>query len=421
MSKRLLKLISLSILFISCLTSSAQTLRNKLSKIPGITFEQKTNNNFQEYYELTITQPVDHTTSTFNKFPQRIYIGFKNFNAPVVMETDGYAIDYASKPEYTNELSKEFKANLIIVEHRFFGKSLPDKLNWNFLTAEQAAKDYHQIKKLLDTILTGKWISTGISKGGQAALAYKLHYPNDVSATVVYGAAVKNKQTVMTDSILKVLSKTNCGKRISELQLFAFKNKSKLLPIFNDYITLKKFDFAPLDYETVFDYLLLELPFSFWQNGTKCEKICDTSASSITMVDYIINIVLLRFYSAAMRKQLELSFYMFYHEFGYYEYNTAPFKQWLKQENYSNKFFAPSDIQIQFDNGYQKLLGDFMKSSAAKTVFFIYGEFDPWALQTVSSENKFIVSNGSHKSRITDLPNEQRTILYDKLNSILKK
>jgi len=41
----------------------------------------------------------------------------------------------------------------------------------------------------------------------------------------------------------------------------------------------------------------------------------------------------------------------------------------LKQSNYSDKFFAPSDSQ--FDNGYQKPLNDFMKSTAAKSVFFI--------------------------------------------------
>ncbi|MGZ4059408.1 MAG: S28 family serine protease, partial [Bacteroidia bacterium] len=237
-------------------------LKDKLAELPDIQITQKENINFKEFYEVIVTQPLDHSQPFGNKFQQRILIGFNDFNAANVMSTDGYGVGYALSPGYTEELSKKTGANLFVVEHRFFGKSVPDKPDWEFLTVKQAADDYHAVKILFDKYFTGKWISTGISKGGQAALAYKLYYPEDVVATVVYGTAVKNKQTIPTDSILSGLSQNAYEKKLVELQLFSFKNKKTLLPLFNDYVSKRGLVFKPLDTETIFDYLLLEMPFS---------------------------------------------------------------------------------------------------------------------------------------------------------------
>lgn len=213
------KLILSVLLILSLVTTFAQTntFQNKFSKLFDYSITPKSNIYFKEYYEITIRQSVDHSNPK-NKFNQRIYIGFQDFNAPTVIVTDGYAIEYASKSDFSNELTKELKANIVIVEHRFFGKSVPDSINWENLTMKQAADDNHFIKTILDKILTGKWISTGISKGGQAALSYKMFYPKDIVAVVAYGAAIKSKQTIFADTILSNLSKTTCGKKITNLQ-----------------------------------------------------------------------------------------------------------------------------------------------------------------------------------------------------------
>lgn len=409
------------ILFIiNFVTTFSQTtiFQDKFSKLYNYTIVPKTNSHFIEYYEITIQQFVDHLNPT-KKFNQRIFFGYQDVNAPTLMVTDGYAIEYASKPDYNNELTTELKANLVVVEHRFFGKSIPDSLNWSVLTAKQAANDYHFIKELLDTILTGKWLSTGISKGGQAALAYKLFYPKDVDATVVYGTAVKNKQTVFIDSLLFNLSQTPCGKKINEFQGFLFKHKNELLPYFLSYLSQKNIEFKPLNNETVLDYLLLELPYSYWQNGNKCEEIPDTTASGSNLVAYIIKIVPPRFFSINNKVQLECAFYMFYHEFGYYEYNISPFKNYIKQNDYSNNYFTPKNVSIQFDDTFQKSIAVFLKNTISESIFFVYGQNDPWALQTVISKNSFIVPLGSHKSRIADFSPEKKLVIYNKIKKCL--
>lgn len=411
-------LLFLLIVYFFTAYSQTNVFQEQFSKLFDLTIVPMTNVNFKEYYEITIQQSIDHLNPQ-KKFNQRAYIGFQNFNAPTLLVTDGYAIDYASKPGYSNELATELAANLVVVEHRFFGKSIPGNASWEALTVKQAADDYHFIKTMLDTILKGKWISTGISKGGQAALAYKMFYEEDVAATVVYGTAVKNKQSVISDSVLFNLSHTVCGKKLAELQCFLFKHKNILLPHFSDYTSQKKFDFTPLDNESVFDYLLLELPFSFWQNGNDCNEIPDTSAAASELVDYVIKIVPPRFFSSESKTRLAPSFYMFYHELGYYEYAIVPFKQWLKQTNYSNKYFAPANVNIEFDNTYQRNLIDFLKTPISETIFFVYGQNDPWAMQTTINKNTFIVKSGSHKSRIVDLTNEQKTDLYSRIKVLV--
>lgn len=415
------KQIFLLLLILSSFAGFPQThsFQKKFSKHFDYTIIPTANTNFKEYYEIIVEQQLDH--SYFNTtFKQRIFVGVQNYNAPTVIVTDGYAIDYASKSDYTNELAKELKSNIVVVEHRFFGKSAPDTIDWNLLTMKQAADDCHFIKTILDKILTGKWISTGISKGGQAAIAYKMFYPNDVAAVVVYGTAIKSKQTVFTDTILSTLSQTDCGKKIASLQAFLLRNKINLTPYFTDYTAQKKYDFTPLDNETVLDYLLLELPFSFWQNGVGCENIPDTTSDPSSLVSYLVKVVPPRFFSTTNKKQLEPAFYMFYNQLGYYEYNIDPFIKYLKQKNYPNKYFAPKNTAITFDNTFQKAVITFMDSNNPENVFFIYGQNDPWALQTVTTKNTFIIAGGSHKSRIVDLPLKQQAEIFAKIRSCLK-
>lgn len=399
--------------------SQTNTFQNKFSKLYDFTIIPKTNPNFKEYYEVTFQQTVDHSNPKL-QFNQRIYIGFQDFSAPTIMVTDGYAIDYASEAHFSNELATELKANIVVVEHRFFGKSLPDSLDWNLLTMKQSAGDYHLIKSILDTILTGKWIASGISKGGQAAISYKMFYPQDINAVVAYGTALKSKQIVYTDTILANLTKTPCGKKIEELQEYLFRHKSFILPNFIEIANQKKYDVTPLDNETVLDYLLLELPFSYWQNGNKCQDIPDTNSTQSDLMSYLIKIVPPRFFSATTKRQLEPAFYMFYRELGYYEYNITPFAKYLKQRDYSNKYFAPQNTNIHFDASFHILVSSFMNSDNSNNVYLIYGQNDPWALQTSTVKNAFVVPDGSHKSRIADLSVDQRDELYNKVRNCVR-
>ena len=102
--------------------------------------------------------------------------------------TEGYGAGYALRPTYREELSELFDANMIFVEHRYFLESTPEPCDWQYLTAENSAEDLHAVTTAFKTLYPGKWISTGISKGGQTSLLYRVFFPDDVDVSVPYVA-----------------------------------------------------------------------------------------------------------------------------------------------------------------------------------------------------------------------------------------
>lgn len=402
---------------------NAQTIQQQLSSFPGISYKQIPNVHYKEYYEIFIEQPVDHDDPSSAKFLQRLFLGFNSTNLSTILNTDGYAIDYASKPDYQNELAQLLNSNLLTIEHRYFGKSIPDPMNYNYLTVKQAAGDIHEIRKLFSAFLTNNWIASGISKGGQAALSYKVFYPNDVSATIVYGTAVKlglNENKI--DSVLTFFERTPCGNNLEQIRTHAFKNKRIFIPLFRNYCIQKGVSLKQFDSEIYFDYLLLELSFSFRQNGMDCTKIPSILSENDEIFNFLISVVPPRFYQFENLQKLKPAFYMFYHELGYYEYNTGKYLPYLSHTDYSNKNLALHETKIEFDQTYLNTLNKFLKTESAKNIIFIYGENDPWAsMQNTGYAKKEIIENGSHKSRIANMKSFQKESLIKHLDFLLKK
>ncbi|MCE3260461.1 MAG: hypothetical protein K0S12_2102, partial [Bacteroidetes bacterium] len=162
-----------------------QSIKSELESIKGITIKEIKNPEFKECFEIMVEQPLDHFSPTSETFKQQIILGFNNIKAPMVMFTEGYVLGQVVKPGFIKE------CNVIDVEHRYFGKSKPDSLNWHFLTIKQAAYDLHHIRELFGKVFKGKWMTTGSSKSGQTALAYKMFFPKEADATVAYVTPIK--------------------------------------------------------------------------------------------------------------------------------------------------------------------------------------------------------------------------------------
>lgn len=408
------------ILLFPLLSFAQQPPNQQLQSIPGITITQVKHNDFKEYYEIMVEQPLDHFNATGKIFKQRIFVGINNPLVPTIMETEGYAVNRPVMPGFMQG------CNYVAVEHRYFGKSVPDNMDWTYLTIKQAAYDLHHIRELLKTVLTGKWMSTGISKGGQTAIAYKMHFPNDVDATLAYVTPIKNSiNDSRITSRMDSLAKTDAGKKVYAFQKDAFKNKAVLLRAFDVLVQNKGYKFGRLKNETVLEYMLLEYPFAFFQNGGDSSVIPPVTASAQQVLDEIINVVPVWFFTETFRPKLQPSFYMFYHELGYYEYNLAPVKQWLSAKSYPNNIFAPQNITIAFDPTYLKDLQKFIGNAATANLIFIYGELDPYTAAQAPVDNnknclKLIVKSGSHKSRIADLSAEQQHEVYKRLSEWLQ-
>ena len=165
MNKQLLLLFFFG--FLNIISAQTENIEAKLSAFPDLVFKKiETAENFKATYELKIKQPLDHSDSSKGFFHQKVFLSHKGFDRPTVMITEGYS---RSKNKIY-ELTKFINANQIDIEHRFFGSSMPDTLNYGYLNLKQATADLHHIKELIGNLYLKKWISTGISKGGATTI-----------------------------------------------------------------------------------------------------------------------------------------------------------------------------------------------------------------------------------------------------------
>ena len=126
--------------------SENSDLLNKLLSLNGVSdvksLESKA---FKEKFVLNIEQPINHKNPSQGTFKQRVFVMLTDVNKPTVLVTEGYGGAYAERPNYREELSRIFDANIVFVEHRYFLNSTPQPLDWTYLTAENAANDLHRI------------------------------------------------------------------------------------------------------------------------------------------------------------------------------------------------------------------------------------------------------------------------------------
>ena len=178
------------LLFVLSTHLSAQTaLQRKVENIASVdSVKPLETTEFVEKYVVYFSQPLDHRRPEKGSFGQRVIVAHAGFDRPTVIVTEGYGAAYALRPGYREELSRLFNANMIFVEHRYFLESTPQPRDWKYLTAENSAEDLHAVTTAFKTLYPGKWISTGISKGGQTSLLYRAFFPDDVDVSVPYVA-----------------------------------------------------------------------------------------------------------------------------------------------------------------------------------------------------------------------------------------
>ena len=179
----------LLLFFLSVMTVMAAPgdLQEKLAALKGISgIEKLQSDYYPEKYVVRITQQVDPKDPAAGTFTQRVIVGHVGYDRPTIIVTEGYGAAYALNPKYQEELSKLLNANLVFVEYRYFLESTPEPKNWDYLTAENSAYDLHNVRNTFKQIYPEKWISTGISKGGQTTMLYRAFFPDDVDFSVPY-------------------------------------------------------------------------------------------------------------------------------------------------------------------------------------------------------------------------------------------
>lgn len=420
----------LFVLLSASTSSFAQTvLEQKISAISAIKeIRPLETSEFSEKYVTYFTQPLDHRHPEKGSFRQRVIVSHAGFDRPTVIVTEGYGAAYALRPQYREELSKLLNANMIFVEYRYFLESTPEPKDWQYLTAENSADDLHAITTAFKSIYPGKWIATGISKGGQTALLYRTFYPDDVDISVPYVAPLcYGVEDGRHEPFLHKVSTPENRKKIEDFQLEALKRKATLLPRFEKYCTEKNYSFrAPI--EEIYDYSVLEYSFALWQWGTPISSIPATTASDDEIFSHLLAISEPGYFTA---DSPNASFFVqAARELGYYGYDVQPFKQYLSiqsSEGYLHRLMLPEELKdMPFDKTLSKKITKFLKKQDPKMIF-IYGQNDPWTAAGVTwLKNKknihvFIQPNGSHLARINTLPEGEKKEVIELIKKWLDK
>ena len=406
-------------LYLLPLTAAAQTvLQDKLKTISSITeIKPLESKEFAEKYVTYFTQPLDHDRPELGNFRQRVIVSHVGFDRPTVIVTEGYGASYALSPRYREELSRMFNTNMIFVEYRYFLESTPEPRDWQYLTAESSADDLHAVFKAFKKIYPGKWISTGISKGGQTTMLYRTSYPDDVDISVPYvGPLCYGVEDGRHEPFLRQVGTAEERKAIEDFQLEVLKRKATLLPRFEKHCAEKGYEFFG-SVEEIYDYSVLEYSFALWQWGTPVNTIPACDADDDAIYKHFMAISEPSYFAKGGGN--ESFFVQAARELGYYGYDIRPFKKYLSiksSKGYLKKLMLPEyAMHIKFDKTLSKKITKFLKKNDPKMVF-IYGEIDPWSaaapmwLDTSKKKNMhmFVQPRGSHRARINTLPEDMK-------------
>ena len=233
MMKKLVLFMFLTSWFIIPLSAQTTSLEDLLFNLPDVKFKKIESPNSTELtYELNVKQPIDHSDIQKGFFYQKVYLSHKGFDKPTVIVTQGYQVAQNREQELTELLN----ANQLNIEHRFFGESLPDSLNYNYLNLKQATADIHHIRQLFDQIYSQKWISTGISKGGSTTIFYRYYYPDDVDVSVSYVAPLTNTfEDKRIYNFLDTIGSNECRQKIKQFLTRLLENRERVIPLLHFY------------------------------------------------------------------------------------------------------------------------------------------------------------------------------------------
>lgn len=363
----------------------------------------------QVEYQLAILQPVDHSNPAAGSFYQQLHLIHRGFSRPMIMETEGY-----NGRNRGNELEKILDCNDLDVEFRYFNKSRPDTLRWEYLNFEQATADLHHINQVFRSLYNNKWISTGISRGGETALTYRYFFPDDVDATVAYVAPMPND---IEDKRIYAFLDTAGGPvysdRIKKLQVFLLQHENEALTRIPPASRALHYT-AVGGLDAAYEYAVMEYPFSFWQVSNIDPKDIPTNEKLSDYLDHLLEVLgggLGEFSDEEGVDPFLPHSYMTY-QTGYYKYDLAPFRGYLHRLSGDNPFAAvlPANVPRRpYDPGFEKKVTGWLEKNG-NNILYIYGGRDTWTAckQRLGPDvhaKQFLVPGANHgMARIRFMP-----------------
>ncbi|MEO1258192.1 MAG: S28 family serine protease [Bacteroidota bacterium] len=423
----LILIIAISFTITSCNNSDDSPANNgdildRLNALAGVSaIELITVDHFNRLFEITVEQPVDHNQPNGAVFTQKIYLGHIDENLPVAFETEGYA----RSSHKTRELSGLLNINQLTVEHRYFGESVPFPKDWQYLTIWQAAQDHHRIVELFKTIYKANWVSSGASKGGNAAIFHRRFFPDDVDATVAYVTPLLfEEEDQRFLEFYQTAGNEMCREKMKAYQRNMLMKIDSFPPLFETYIndvnefysTDIKFS---LPFESIVYFAIMEdYAFEFWSSETEnCGDIPNENASVQELFNHFVAVFdIFLFFSDYGVEFWTPWLYQAKTEIGTYAYDADHLQDLTMN-------IAPPvtfNIPTEFDPSVMADIDNWLQTESSRLIL-IYGQEDPWTVAAIDHPGfddviKTTNSITKHSTRIADLESSSRTLILEHLN-----
>ncbi|GMU04004.1 S28 family serine protease [Corallococcus caeni] len=402
----------------------------RLRAVPGLTVQENPNGaNVPAGYRLFLlryNQPSDHAHPECQRFEQRATLLHKADSSPMVLSTSGYNVSTGTG---RSELTQLLSANQLAVEHRFFPPSIPSPADWSHLTIRQSADDFHRLTQALKPLYTGKWVSTGGSKGGETVVFFRRFYPDDVDATVAYVAPIakRNDERFVTfqDSVGGD-AQLACRERLWAFQREVLSRRENMLTLLKSYAQAQEpqLTYSQLGYELALEHGAIETYFAFWQYdaASRCaQNIPDTTATDQELFDAMDQQVGMSSFADEGLRNYAAYYYQAAVELGW----PQPYDKHLGSlihfpDTDTGEVYSPPGIPYVFRPQAMPDVQDWV-SNHGQRLMFIYGSHDPWTaaayvLGNAQDSYLYSVAGGNHNSRISQLPADQQAAAKATLN-----
>lgn len=379
-------------------------------------FEAEATTEGTRHYVFGFTQPVDHDDPDGPSFTQYVSVVHRGEELPVVLDTRGYGNNWSGQD---NELSWALGANRINVEHRFFMSSQPEDPDWSKMRVQQASADLHAVVTALKAIYPESWISTGASKGGETALFYRAHYPDDVDGTVAYVAPLlRGYPDDAFGTFFEEVGDAECRERLVALQRALLGGRDTLAADLELQAEATGQSFAWVGADWALQVSTAELAWSFWQYDGDCAALPadpdDLGAVWLWFLDWVGSPYV---YSDGSLYYYSPFFYQSAAELGY---PTVPYDhlgELLTVDPDDLTPLLPTDELPVYDGSAVSEAAALLSGEGSE-LLLVYGEHDPWTVRALELDGatdsySFTAPGGNHGASIVDLGAEDQAVAWD--------
>jgi len=414
------------LILLSTFSKAEDSVLHQLTQLELVSIEKiSTLSSFEVCFKIFIKQPIDHHDLSKGYFNQKFYLSHKGVEKPMVFFINGYI----SSSNRANEWSEHLDANQLYVEHRFFGQSKPDSISWTTLNLKNVTADLHRIKEVLGKVYTNSWLSTGISKGGLTAVAYKYYFPNDVKATVAHSTSLKPAacDTTFFNYIDSLNNVQGCGDRLLSFQRLLLRKKTEILPLLQSHLsTSHQRTYDKLGLDGVFETAVREIPFSVWQHASGCKNVQIVDTAAITLFEALRYANHDWFLTDDVIDQLKGHHYQAQTELGYYCYPSRKLKDLLSESKHRMADVVHSNGEaLVYSNQLMLAMRKWLMQEG-NNIIYISGGNDPYTLYHVQPTSKtnsigLILENKNHnQTQFSDLDHELQELVLATLKKWLE-